>query len=110
GEKPEVRTVVRPLGCGTAVQAGTHTVVEVVVDVRTGQVNHLPVSAVARSGHEIPRVHLRDHQRTRAPLDPRVVVAPPGSPLQLIDAGIRRSYVSRRLADRPRGPARAETA
>ena len=46
-----------------AVRAGPGTIVEVVVDVRPGQIHRSPVGRVARSDREVARVGLRDHER-----------------------------------------------
>jgi hypothetical protein len=58
----EVGAVVVALRHLGARRAGAETVVEAVPDVRTGQVDHLPVGAVARRDGEIAWVGRRDHE------------------------------------------------
>src|SRR3990172_6973255 len=57
-EELEVRVVVELLRGLGAVRAGTHAVVEVVPDVRAGQVDHLPVGGVAGCDCEVAWIGL----------------------------------------------------
>src|SRR5207244_6769558 len=59
-EEPEVCAEVERLGGLSAVRAGTHAVVEVVPDMRAGQVNHLPAGVAGFAGRdrEVARIGL----------------------------------------------------
>ena len=59
----EVGAVVELLRRLGAVGARPHAVVEVVPDVRAGQVDHLPVGVALAGDREVARVGRRDHER-----------------------------------------------
>ena len=63
-QKCEVGIVVVLLRGLGAIGARTETVVKVVPDVRTGQVDHLPVAGIARRDREVAGVGLGDHEGT----------------------------------------------
>src|SRR5215217_7798383 len=62
-EELKITAVVVPLRDLGAIGAGTGPIVEVVVDMRSGQIHRSPVGCVARCDREVAWVGLRDHER-----------------------------------------------
>src|SRR5829696_1882986 len=62
-EELKITAVVVPLRDLGAIAAGTGPIVEVVVDMRSGQIHRSPVGCVARCDREVAWVGLRDHER-----------------------------------------------